>query len=100
MMMDVFLSSLYPVLDQFRWRDWGASPDTMGWGMGWAGLIFMLVFWIVVIAGVVLLVKWTASYGQRRRGGESALEILKKRYARGEIDKKEFEEKRKDILGQ
>lgn len=72
-----------------------------GYGMGWLWPLFMLVFWIAVIAGVVFLIRWLiTSADQRVRGtapGESALEVLKKRYARGEIDKKEFEEKKKDL---
>ncbi len=69
----------------------------MGWDMGiW--MVFNLVFWILVIAGIVLLVAWV---GQKAGGGsrteESALEILKKRYARGEISKEEYEGKKRDL---
>jgi putative membrane protein len=60
-----------------------------GWG------IFALVFWILVIVGLALLIKYL---WERRSGQESALDVLKKRYARGEITKEEFEEKKKDIL--
>jgi putative membrane protein len=62
---------------------------------GWS-----LLFWILVILGVVVLVKWLIERDKKgSEGGESALEILKKRYARGEIDKVEFEQKKKDLLG-
>ena len=71
-----------------------------GGPMGW-WWIFMIVFWILIIAGIVLLIRWLIE--QSRPSGahkeDSALEILKKRYARGEISKEEFEEKKKDILG-
>jgi len=63
------------------------------------GPIFMFVFWALVIAGVVLLVRFLAR--QSRVGGrqeDSALEILKRRYARGEIEKDEFEARRKDLI--
>ena len=73
-----------------------------GWGPGLLGLLFMLVFWVVLIAGIVLVVKWLVDQG-RPAGGravseESALDILKKRYARGEIDKEEFEAKKRDLV--
>ncbi len=61
---------------------------------------FMWIFCIAVIVGIIFLVKWIVM--QSRPGGqqreESSLEILKKRYARGEIDKEEFEQKKKDLL--
>jgi putative membrane protein len=77
----------------------------MPWGMfgsgfGALGMLFMLVFWVLVIAGIVLLVKWLADPSRQAGGagaGESALDILKRRYARGEIDKNEFEVKRRDL---
>ena len=47
------------------------------------GILFMALFWVVVIVGVVLLVRWFLGPSGFTRG-ESALEILKKRYARGE----------------
>ncbi len=80
------------------------GPGMMGWGygMGWIGMIFMAAFWIAVIVGIVFLIRWlmvsTGSAGIRGKAEESALEILKKRYARGEIKKEEFEEKKKDLI--
>lgn len=61
------------------------------WMMGSMGLLHIL-FWILIIAGVVMIVLWLSG-----RGKESALEILKQRYARGEIDKAAFERMKKDI---
>lgn len=70
-----------------------------GGGMGGAGWLVMVVFWGLVIFGIVALVSW-ARRGENRRAehGESSLEILKRRYARGEIDKSEFEEKKRDLV--
>lgn len=62
-----------------------------GFGMGF-GWIFMILFWVIVIFLVVALVK-KASSGEK----ETAKEILKKRYARGEISKEEFERLKEDI---
>lgn len=74
--------------------------DPFMWGdTGWMGGIFMVLWWAMITAGIVLLVKWIANQGKiSNKGEKSALEILKERYARGEINKKEFEDKKKDIL--
>jgi putative membrane protein len=66
-----------------------------GWygpGFGW---LFMLLFWVLVIAGVVALIKWLGSSSSPR--GETPLEILKARYARGEIGKDEYERMRREL---
>jgi putative membrane protein len=73
------------------------------WGMGWFGGIFMIIFWILIIVGVVFLIKWLLpktkgpSSSARADTSSSALGILKERYARGEINKQEFEEKKRDL---
>ncbi|MFA4957513.1 MAG: SHOCT domain-containing protein [Candidatus Methanoperedens sp.] len=72
--------------------------DSYGNGMGYGMGILGLVFWILVIIGLVLLVKYLWEGGQGRREQESAIEILKKKYARGELSKEEFEEKKKDLI--
>lgn len=66
-----------------------------GWGMGF-GWILMVVFLALIILGVVYLVKLIAG-SEKRTTGETAFDILKKRYAKGEISKEEFEEKKKDL---
>ena len=88
-------------LAQWRGYDWGHGPGMMGgYGMGWFGGIIMVAFWIAVVVGIIFLIRWLVLSAKGGGSGseESALEILKKRYARGEIDKKEFEQKKKDIL--
>ena len=70
-----------------------------GWGMGFGGGLFMILFWVVIIAAIVLLAKWMFAGSSRidLPRGKSALDILKERYARGEIGKDEFEEKKRDL---
>jgi putative membrane protein len=66
----------------------------MGIGMGWGWVIGL-----IVLALIVWVVVRTTSHNSRTapEGRETALDVLKKRYARGEIDKQEFEEKKKDL---
>lgn len=71
-----------------------------GYGMGVMGWLLMLLFWGLIIVGVVLLVRWL--WGQGRPGPEGViadppLEILKRRYARGEVSKEEFDRMKKDL---
>ncbi|MFQ5741481.1 MAG: SHOCT domain-containing protein [Acidobacteriota bacterium] len=82
-------------------------PGGMWGGQGWWGLgygpvgwMIMLLFWGLIVVGVVLLLRWLLEQTRPRGGssGESALEILKKRYAKGEIDKEEFEAKKRDLI--
>lgn len=67
-------------------------------GMGWWWFVNVL-FGILIIVGIVLLTIWLIQrYGkQGEKTGESAFDILKKRYASGEITKAEYESMKKDI---
>jgi len=84
------------VLVQERAYDWGWGMHPM-WGVWGIGMmLIMLLFWGLVIVGVVLGIRWLVSQGKESRS-DSALEILRQRYARGEINKEEFEAKKKDL---
>ncbi len=84
------------LLVQWGWRDYGMGPGMMwGWGMGW---IFMIIFWGLVVVGLIFLIRWLVGMTKTTRLEESALDILKKRYARGEINKEEYEQKKKDLI--
>lgn len=94
------LLSAEAVFVQERPYDWGWGMHPMGWmgGMWGIGMMFMmLLFWFLVIAGLILAVRWFLSDQKERRGSDSALEILRQRYARGEINQEEFETKKKDL---
>ena len=71
-----------------------------GYGMGFVGWIFMLLFWGLIIAGIVLGVRWLLHQGRTgTTPGEagSPFDILKRRYARGEISKEEFDRMKQDL---
>ncbi|HEX8974597.1 MAG TPA: SHOCT domain-containing protein [Patescibacteria group bacterium] len=75
-----------------------------GFGLGW---IFMLIFWILVIWAIIALVRgfsgghWHDRHCTHCGEGmeDSAMKTLRERYAKGEINKEEFESKKKDLMG-
>ena len=79
------------------------GPGMMGpWGMGWFGVIFVILIVILVIVALIFLLprlkqNYKIDEVETSSGKSNALEILKERYARGKIDKTEFEEKKKDL---
>ncbi|PWG64145.1 hypothetical protein DEM34_05820 [Spiribacter halobius] len=87
----------------------GYGPHMMDWGAGWYGMflgpLMMILVLVVVVAVAVMLVRWLGGSGQgpqppqHSQPGRTPLDILKERYARGEIDTQEFEERRR-VLGE
>jgi putative membrane protein len=76
---------------------WGMHPMWGMWGAwGFGMTLMMLVFWGLIIAGLVLGIRWLVSQGREARS-DTALDILRQRYARGEIDKEEFEARKRDL---
>lgn len=70
-------------------------------GYGWmgAGWIFMVLFWVLVIVGVLAIIRQLGLGGNQSRDTQrkTPLEILQGRYARGEIEREEYEQKRSDL---
>jgi putative membrane protein len=65
-----------------------------GWGVGM--MLMMFLFWGLVIVGMVLGIRWLLAQGKQPRS-DTALAILRQRYAKGEINKEEFEAKKRDL---
>lgn len=108
MLTAVFFASLIPfaTLASAQPRDWGYGPMGYGmqymwgaWGIGM--MLFMLIFWGLIIAGAVALIRWlwggSGGSVSASNSRSTAEDILKNRYAKGEIDKQEFESKLQDI---
>lgn len=101
-MISILMLSLTSVYGYTQMGPSMMGPGMMNWGygMGWGWSIIMMAFWIAVIVGIIFLIRWVVLSTDRRRetrGEDSALEILKQRYAKGEINKEEFTEKKKDL---
>ena len=77
--------------------EWGWRMHPM-WGSVWGVgmMIMMALFWGVIIVAVILGMRWFV--GQRKNSPvDSAMIILRERYARGEIEKDEFETKKREL---
>ncbi|OGA74172.1 MAG: hypothetical protein A3G81_12845 [Betaproteobacteria bacterium RIFCSPLOWO2_12_FULL_65_14] len=77
---------------------WGFDGFGFGGGMG----IGMLLFWGLIIFGIVMVARGfggSSNAGEPKVHGKTPLDILGERYARGEIDKSEFQQKRSDLRG-
>ncbi|MCC5813005.1 MAG: SHOCT domain-containing protein [Ectothiorhodospiraceae bacterium] len=90
-----------PALAQ-RYDDYhGFWHPASGWGHMLFGGLMMIIFWGGVIALIVLLIRWLGGPGDSRSHKEEqapdALDILKQRYARGEIDSDEYKQKKRDL---
>lgn len=88
---------------------WAQGPgpwqmhDWMGWGWGsgmWLGPLFMIIPLALLIVAIVALVRWMGGGGSNGSGRvRTARDILDERYARGEIDREEYQRRRDDMVG-
>lgn len=75
---------------------------TWGGGFGLIWALFMLAIFVLVVIGLALLIRWLwaqSTLAGAKESPESPLDIVRKRYARGEIDRQEYEAKIKDLGG-
>ena len=92
--LDDFMLSLLTVQAPYEWG-WRMHPM---WGSGWGigMMIMMALFWGAIIVAVILGMRWFV--GQNKNSpGDSAMTILRERFARGEIEKDEFETKKREL---
>lgn len=89
------LSATKPAMAQMGpMHDWG-----WGWGWPWGGVLGLLFFGLMVV-GLVTVVRWLFSGARSGQQSTSkALTILEERYARGEINRDEYEQRRRDLSG-
>jgi putative membrane protein len=86
------------LLGQSRAFEWNWEMHPMGWwGWGIGMMLMMMIFWGVIIVALVAALRWFLGQSQRGNFSDSALEILRQRYARGEINKEEFASKQRDL---
>ncbi|HQU09101.1 MAG TPA: SHOCT domain-containing protein, partial [Opitutales bacterium] len=85
----------YSMMGNFGYPNGYSMMGYGGFPSGWAGILWM----VLIIVGAVLFIRWAIGQSRTRSGnkGKTALSILENRYAKGEIDRKEFEEKKKDL---
>ncbi len=98
----IVLPTVFGLISGWQYGGWGMMGPGMMGGFGWMWLmpILSIVFLGLIIWAVVALVRGLSGSRGPDSGStspDSALEVLKKRYARGEIDKQEYEEKKKDL---
>jgi putative membrane protein len=79
---------------------WGGA---WGWGGMFLGPLFGLLFIAAVAVAIVFVVRAVGGEGgghrHREGGGKSALDILDERFARGEVDKEEYEDRKRTLTG-
>jgi putative membrane protein len=68
-------------------------------GTGMMGGGFMWMFWLFIILAIIFLIKASSDKSSSNEQRETPLEILEKRYARGEIDEEEFQRRKKELSG-
>jgi putative membrane protein len=73
-----------------------SGAEGMGWGWSGLGMAPMLLFWVLVILCIAVLVRWLAS-GSSGDKPPRAMDILKARYAKGEITREQFEQMKREI---
>lgn len=63
-------------------------------GGGW----MMFLWWFLIIVLIIFVIRFLSNSGQHRQNKETPMEILKRRYANGEIDEEEFKKRKQELL--
>jgi putative membrane protein len=92
------LASSGALLAQDRMYEWHWEMHPMWWGWGIGMMAMMFLFWVIIIIGLIVGIRWLFGKSKEQKQ-DLALDILRQRYARGEINKDEFEAKKKDLGG-
>jgi len=97
----IILSLVLGAISGWPYGGWGMMGPGMMAGYGWMWWV-MPVFWLVLLGLIIWAIVAAVHTSHESKGSDSskadsALETLKKRYARGEISKEEYEEKKKDL---
>jgi putative membrane protein len=100
--MNVPIALFRDILQPPGHGEMGSWMWTWQYHMGWFSIVLIFLFWIAIIVAILFLIRWLAvstrhHRDRKARPTDSALEILKIRYAKGEIDKEEFEQKKRDL---
>ena len=89
-------------MGNYGWGPGYMGSGYMGHGFGW---VFMILIWILIIVAVAAVVKWifssssSSSHSLPPPSRKTALDILQERYAKGEINREEFLERKRDLDG-
>ncbi|GIV98163.1 MAG: hypothetical protein KatS3mg057_2820 [Herpetosiphonaceae bacterium] len=91
--------------EQARWMGPGAMPWMYGAGVGWPAMglmmVSMIIFWGAIIAGIIVAIRWAIERDGEAGDTETnidALEVVRRRYARGEISREEYERLCHDLV--
>lgn len=91
------IGSVTELCAQERYYQWRWEMHPVWWGAwGILMMLMMALFWILVVVGLFAAVRWLIARGKNQQT-DSALSILRERYARGEINKEEFDSRKKDL---
>jgi putative membrane protein len=88
------------MMDRWGWENGEHAGFNPWWGV--VMMLLMALFWLLVIGGVALIVVWAVRQGRSTPAGpgrsvDRSLEILRERYARGEISYEEYDKMRRNL---
>lgn len=91
--LPAFIAGCCPYRTAGEWGNW----PMMNYGFGHGGMFMGMIFLIIVAVASYFIIQSAISKGAGSQVLETPLDILKKRYAKGEITKEQFEQMKKDL---